>query len=101
MTYTIVFTPEANSDLTDILGWYNENTSPEIKKKFIGDVSKLLKTLEKSPKVYSIRLKNSRCAVLKKYPYNIYYWVDDGDSTVNVFAILHQKRNPAIWRDRI
>jgi plasmid stabilization system protein ParE len=101
MTYIIVFTPEANSDLTDILGWYNENTSPEIKKKFIGDVSKLLKSLEKSPKAYSIRLKNSRCAVLKKYPYNIYYWVDDIDSTVNVFAILHQKRNPAIWRDRI
>lgn len=101
MTYTLVFTPEANSDLTDILGWYTENFAPETKKRFIGDMSKFLKSLEKSPKAYSIRLKNARCAVLKKYPYNIYYWIDDSDSTVNVFAILHQKRHPSIWSERI
>jgi plasmid stabilization system protein ParE len=101
MSYTIVFTPEANKDLTDILGWYNTESTPESKKRFIGDVSKTLKTLEKSPKSYSARFKNARCAVLNKYPYNIYYWVDDFDSTVNVFSILHQKRNPTIWKDRI
>ena len=33
MTHTIVFTPEANDDLTDILGWYSINFSPETKKK--------------------------------------------------------------------
>jgi plasmid stabilization system protein ParE len=91
MTYTIVFTPEANSDLTDILGWYGTQDSPEAKKRFIGEMSKTLKTLEKSPKSYSLRFKNARCAVLKKYSYNIYYWVDDFDSTVNIFSILHQK----------
>lgn len=101
MTYTIVFTPEANNDLTDILGWYSKESSPETKKRFIGEISKTLKALQQSPNAYSIRFKNARCAVLKKYSYNIYYWVDDFDSTVNVFAILHQKRNPAIWKDRI
>ncbi len=101
MTHTIIFTPDANDDLTDILGWYSINFSPETKKFFITDVSKLLKSLEKSPKAYSIRIKNVRCAVLKKYPYNIYYWVDDNDFSVNVFAILHQKRNPDIWKDRL
>lgn len=101
MSYTIVFTPEANSDLTDILGWYSVESSPETKKRFIGDMSKTMKILEKSPKSYSLRFKNARCAVLKKYPYNIYYWIDDFDSTVNIFSILHQKRNPTIWKGRI
>jgi plasmid stabilization system protein ParE len=101
MSYTIIFVPEANDDLTDILGWYSVESTPETKKRFIEDVSKTLKGLEKSPKSYSIRLKNARCAVLKKYPFNIYYWVDDFDSTVNVLAILHQRRNPSIWKQRI
>ncbi len=101
MSYSIVFTPEANDDLTDILGWFNTESSAETKKRYISDVSKTLKILEKSPKSYSIRLKTVRCAILKSFPYNIYYWVDDFDSTVNIFAILHQKRNPTTSKDRI
>ena len=101
MTYTIIFSPEANEDLTDILGWYSTQTSTEVKKRLIEDLSKALKSLEKSPKSFSIRFKNARCAIMKKFPYNIYYWVDDSDSTANIFAILHQKRDPTVWRDRI
>ena len=101
MSYTVIISPEANEDLTDILGWYSTQSTKEVKKRLIEDFSKTFKTLEKSPKSFSIRFKNTRCAVMKKYPYNIYYWVDDSDSTANIFAILHQKRNPAVWQDRI
>jgi plasmid stabilization system protein ParE len=101
MSYSIIFTPEANDDLTNVLGWYTTQSSPEVKKAFISEVSKILKTLGRSPKAFSIRFKNIRFAVMKKYAYNIYYWVDDNDSTVNIFAILHQKRNPKIWKDRL
>jgi plasmid stabilization system protein ParE len=38
---------------------------------------------------------------MKKHPYNVYYWVDDSDKTVNIFAILHQKRNPEAWKERV
>jgi plasmid stabilization system protein ParE len=101
MSYAILFTPEANDDLTEILGWYTTQQTSDAKKQFITEVSKTLKSLGKSPKAFSIRFKNTRCAVLKKHQYNIYYWVDDSDLTVNIFAILHQKRNPEIWKGRI
>ena len=101
MTYTILFSPEANDDLTEILGWYSTQTTKEVKKRLIEDLSKTIKSLEKSPKSFSVRFKNSRCAILKKYPYNIYYWVDDIALTANIFAILHQKRDSTVWKDRI
>jgi plasmid stabilization system protein ParE len=101
MNYTTLFSPEANNDLTDILGWYTTQYSVDTKKRFIVEVSNTLKSLSKSPKAYSIRLKNARCAPMKKHPYNVYYWVDDSDKTVNIFAILHQKRNPEAWKERI
>jgi hypothetical protein len=28
---------------------------------------------------------------MKKYPNNFYYWVEDSNKTVNIFAILPQK----------
>jgi plasmid stabilization system protein ParE len=98
MTYTIQFSPQASDDLTDILGFYKEQSSPDLQKRFIQALSTTLKTLQNSPKSYSIRFKNARCGVVKTFPYNIYYWVDDPQQTINLFAILHQSRQPKIWK---
>jgi plasmid stabilization system protein ParE len=58
MTYTIQFSPQASDDLTDILGFYKEQSSPDLQKRFIQALSTTLKTLQNSPKSYSIRFKN-------------------------------------------
>jgi plasmid stabilization system protein ParE len=99
--YSILFTPEANDDLTDILGWYKMQLQEDLHRRFITNISETLKALEKSPKMYSIRLKNARCAIVRRFPFNVYYWVDDMDKTVNIFALLHQSRHPNTWQKRI
>ncbi len=101
MSYTIQFSPEASNDLTEILGFYKSEPTPNLQKKFIEALSKSLKTLQISPKSFSIRFKNVRCGVVKKFPYNLYYWIDDVQQDIYVFAILHQSRNPKIWKRRL
>ena len=101
MSYTIQFSPEATDDLTEILGWYKEQPVTDLQKKFITAISTTFKTLEKSPKSYALRFKNVRCAIVKKYPYLIYYWLDDASTTINIVAILHQSRHPKNWKKRI
>ena len=101
MSYRILFSPEANDDLTDILGWYKESPNQSLHKQFITALSKSLRILETIPEAYPLRYKNARCAVLKKFPFNIYYWIDVSDMSVNIFALLHQSRNPVIWEDRV
>jgi hypothetical protein len=39
MNYTTLFSPEANDDLTDILGWYTTQYSVDTKKRFIVEAS--------------------------------------------------------------
>lgn len=101
MSYTIQFSPEASSDLTDILGWYKSQSTPDLQRRFIEDMSKTLKVIQSSPKSFSIRFKKARCGIVKKFPYNVYYWVDDVQQNINVFAILHQSRNPKTWKHRL
>jgi plasmid stabilization system protein ParE len=101
MPYTIQFSPEASDDLTDILGFYKDQSSPDLQRRFIQALSSTLKTMQNSPKSYSVRFKNTRCGVVKTFPYNIYYWVDDAQQTINLFAILHQSRQPKIWKRRL
>ena len=101
MSYTIQFSPEATNDLTEILGWYKAQQTPDLQKKFITAMAAAFKILEKSPKSYTVRFKNARIAVVKKYPYLVYYWVDDALSVINVFAILHQSRHPKTWKKRL
>ncbi len=43
MSHSIIFMPEANEDLTEILGWYGTQSSSDIKKVFIKEISKTLK----------------------------------------------------------
>ena len=101
MNYTILFSPEASDDLTEILGYYKSQSSPDLQKRFITALSTALKTLQAHPKFFSIRFKNARCGVVKTFPYNIYYWVDDGQQNINLFAILHQSRHSKIWKKRL
>ena len=101
MSYTIHFSPEASDDLTEILGYYKAQSSSDLQKRFITTFSKSLKTLENSPKSYSIRFKNARCCVIKTFPYNLYYWVDDAQLRINIFAILHQSRHAKAWKKRL
>ena len=101
MRDTIQFSPEATDDLTEILGWYKEQPTLDLQKKFITAISTAFKILEKSPKSYALRFKNVRCAVVKKYPYLVYYWVDDTSLSINIIAILHQSRHPKNWKKRL
>ena len=101
MNYTIQFSPEANDDLTEILGWYKTQSTSDLQKQFIQELSKTFKVLQASPKSFAPRFKKARCGVVKKFPYNIYYWVDDVKQDINIFAILHQSRNPKTWKNRL
>lgn len=35
-----------------------------------------------------------------KFPYKVYFIVDDSNLSIIVFAILHEKRDPQIWQKR-
>jgi plasmid stabilization system protein ParE len=101
MSYTIRFSQLASEDLTEILGWYKEQNVEGLQKQFIEATSNVLKRLENNPQSNAIVHNNVRQALLKKFPYKILYTFDNAIVEVLVIAVIHQKRDPKIWKNRI
>jgi plasmid stabilization system protein ParE len=101
MSYTIRFSQLASDDLTKILGWYKEQNVEGLHKQFIEAISKVLRRLENSPQSNVVVHKNVRQALLKKFPYKILYTFDNAIVEVLIIAVIHQKRDPKIWKGRV
>jgi plasmid stabilization system protein ParE len=87
--------------LTEILGWYKEQNVEGLHKQFIEATSKVLKRLENNPLSNAIIHNNVRQGLLKKFPYKILYTIDNAVVEVLVIAVIHQKRDPKIWKGRV
>jgi len=62
--------------------------------KFSGALTKI----EEAPLSYPHIRKKVRRALIRRFPFGIYYIVE-GDDIV-VLAVMHGRRDPAKWRDR-
>ncbi len=100
MRYVIRFSQLASEDLTEILGWYQNQGVTGLDKRFIEAMSKTLKSLETSPKAHRIVHENVRQAVLKKFPYKIIYTIEENIVEVLIVAVMHQRRDPNTWQSR-
>jgi plasmid stabilization system protein ParE len=43
---------------------------------------------------------NRRFAFVRQFPFKVYFLVDDPNQRIVVFAILHNHRDPPIWKKR-
>jgi plasmid stabilization system protein ParE len=62
-------------------------------------VQKVVERLEMSPKVHAKIYKEARRALVKRFPYCVFYVVH-GD-LVEIAAVIHSKRHPRRWQERI
>ena len=100
MRYLIIFSQLASEDLTEILGWYKAQQS-DSDKRFIAEMSKVLKRLESMPETYPFEHPPLRKAFLKKFPYKVLYFIDESNKEIQIVAVVHQSRNPNFWKKRI
>jgi hypothetical protein len=90
---------EAFLDILEITEWYN-NRVPGLGIRFQKNTKKQITTLKQNAYSYSIRYHDVRCSLVKKFPFLIHYIIDEANSIVNVFAIIHTSRNPKIWEQK-
>ncbi|MGB3491129.1 MAG: type II toxin-antitoxin system RelE/ParE family toxin [Elainellaceae cyanobacterium] len=97
MKYGLVFRPEVRDDLSDAYDWY-ESQRLGLGDEFIDCVDELLNRVCTMPESYAIVYRDVRRAVIKRFPYAVYYRVIS--SRVVVTAIFHGQRDPKLWRSR-
>lgn len=99
MRYQVVLTPVAQDDFMQSLEWYSEQ-QVGLEERFHAAVADTIELLAKNPRLFAERRKSVRMAVLQKFPFLIFYKIEESHQRIIVLAILHQSRNPKIWLKR-
>ena len=89
--------PLAELDIDDAIKWYEEQLEKS-GEKFLNAFKETLLTVSKNPLSFRKKHKSIRAFSLSKFPYNIFYIFEN--DTVYVIAVIHQKRNPKVWKKR-
>jgi plasmid stabilization system protein ParE len=93
----IRFTFAAERDLAAIHAWY-ETQRQGLGSRFLGAFESLLARLAESPMQFPELMEGMRRALLRRFPYGVYFTLDQ--STIVVRAVLHLHRDPDAWRSR-
>ncbi|MDP2208327.1 MAG: type II toxin-antitoxin system RelE/ParE family toxin [Bacteroidota bacterium] len=97
MSLTVVFQPDAVEDLHDAFHWYEERRKG-LGSEFVQAVDACISSIIKHPEAYPIVYKNFRRALIRKFPYSIFYVIEK--DTIMVFACFHFSRHPKHWQNR-
>lgn len=97
MVLKIIVKPLAELDLHEAVNWYVLENE-ELAETFLFEFKDAVRAVSRSPLGFQKRYKSVRAFAMKKFPYNVYYLLDKG--TMDILAVIHQKRNPKLWKKR-
>lgn len=97
MTFGLRLRAEAELDLTDAALWY-EAQSPGLGHQFLDEALAAFSSIAGAPLACQIVHRNTRRALMHRFPFCIYYRVEN--DTIVVVAVMHGSRNPRRWKGR-
>lgn len=97
MILSLIVTPEAEADLAEAQEWY-ERKRKGLGREFIRRVNDVIEQVRRVPRAAAILPNGVRRAVVRGFPYCVYYQVDR--EQLAVLAVYHTSRNPGGWEER-
>ena len=93
----LIIRKEAEEDIKFAYEWYEEKRI-NLGKAFVAEIESKLQDIEEHADLYMEVFGSIRRALCKSFPYSIYFIHKKID--IVVIAVLHQRRNPAVWQAR-
>ena len=91
--------PEARLDLEAAARWY-ESQELGLGRQFLQEVRLTFNRIRANPEAYPSGYRNTRRALIRRFPYGVIYLPVTGTSISVVLAVLHCGRDPKLWRER-
>jgi plasmid stabilization system protein ParE len=91
----LIVRPLAEADVQQVFDWY-EGQAVGLGHEFLRAVDACYASLERSPELFPVVYKEIRRALLRRFPYIVYYLL--GEEALEVLACVHGKRHPRTWR---
>jgi plasmid stabilization system protein ParE len=92
MAYSIIVSPRAQKEIENAIDFYVIH-SEDAPKRFLKMLVSSYKSLSMNP-FYAIQYKNVRSLKISKFPFSLYFTVDEQEKLVRILACFHNKRNP-------
>jgi toxin ParE1/3/4 len=92
MAYKIIVSPRAQKEIENAIDYY-ALYSVNAPFNFVLSLKGAYDTLKEDP-FRRIRYKSIRSLKLKKFPYSIYFVINETENLVRVLSCFHDKRNP-------
>ena len=89
--------PLAETDVQAAFDWYQIQTAG-LGHEFLRAVDACYARIERWPEAFPVVYKGYRRALLRRFPYLIYFSVSD--AAIEVVACVHGKQHPRRWRRR-
>ena len=99
MTYSVQLSDEAIQDYDEAVAWY-EQQKAGLGFDFSYYLALTIEQIETFPAAHPLLYNNRRVAVMRKFPYKVFFLFTETQPNIMVFAILHDKRHPDFWRNR-
>jgi plasmid stabilization system protein ParE len=92
MAYNIIVSPRAQREVENAVDYYALHSST-VPKSFLNLLKETYSSLQTNP-FFKIRYKNIRSLKISKFPFSLYFTVDEMQNTVKIISCFHNKRNP-------
>lgn len=92
MTYKVVVTPDAFINIEDAIIYYKEKVSIRVAQLFIQDYKRTFKEIQKT-KYFKCYFEEFRGKPLKKFPYIVFYSIDDKNKVIIIKAVFNTHQN--------
>ncbi len=92
MVYKLIISPRAQKEIENAIDYYSLY-SKKAPQSFINFLNDAYSTLQTNP-FFSIHYDKIRSLKINKFPFSIYFTINEIQKTVRVLACFHAKRNP-------
>ena len=86
------YTERAQIDIDIAIGWY-EKQRKGLGMDFLACVNAVSRHILGNPSLYPLKYKTFRCAVIRRFPFTVFYTV--GENEIIVHAVFDNRQDPA------
>ena len=98
MAAEVILTPEAAQDVADAYDWYEE-CRYGLGEEFLGCIDACVQRICRTPELYPKVHEEYRRALVRRFPYALFYEYADG--TVTLFSVFQTSQRADKWRERL
>lgn len=94
------FYREAEEEFSEAVHWY-EDQSEGLGSDFAAAVLAAIHAILRDPERYQVVGDGSHVFRMNRWPYKIFYECEPASEQVWIVSVMHQKRRPGSWTDRV